>query len=304
MLSPFDWLRLSRTGSELLATMHLIAASTGLPLTGEPGPPHSALNGPCPRCWVYARKVDKRQYRYCPTCQEILTRAWRLHAVSLKTILLWGFVNQLPRQLRDPGISRHIHPIGSYVHDENHFLLALHYRDLKNWLREMVLYHGDELKGFIQIFPTVGTVVPTMGELLTRIVYHDSRFPMDRLRVRFFSKFSQVFYPHAYEKKGILTFDIAEFLSILEMASIFRAMLRPEEQKLLYKLMSLEDVGNIQFYWGRIMGYFSQEVRDMLNAWKVRYWSEAQANLFYKLIEYVELYQPDQSDSLPDSLES
>ncbi|MCX7683251.1 MAG: hypothetical protein N2508_15010 [Anaerolineae bacterium] len=303
MLSPFDWLRLSCTGSELLATMRLIAQSAEFPRTEELGPPRTALSSPCMRCWVYPRHTHKRTSRYCSTCKEILARAWQLKGISPRVILLWGFVNKLPRQLQDHSAAQGIAPMGVYIHDENHFLLALHYRDLKGWLREVMLYYGDELQGFIQIFPTTGSATPTMGELLTRIIHHDSRFPMDRLRVRFFSKVSQIFYPHAYDKMGVLTFDILEFLSMLEMASIFRAMLRPEEQRLLYKLLSAEDVGNVQFYWGRVMGYFDQGVRDMLNAWKVRYWSEAQANLFYKLIEYVELYQSDHADSLSDSLE-
>lgn len=302
MLAPFDWLRLSLTGSELLATMRLLAESAELPGGGELGPPCSALDGPCARCWVYPRHVHRRASRYCLTCKSVLTSAWQLRGISPRVLLLWGFVNKLPKQLREP--SKNGSPVGVYIHDESHFLLALHYRDLKSWLREMMLYYGDELKGCIQIFPTTGSSVPTMGELLTRIVHNDSRFPMDRLRVRFFSKVNQIFCPHVYDKKGVLTFDIIDFLSMLEMASIFRAMLRPEERRLLYKLLSAEDIGNVQFYWGRVMGYFDQGVRDMLNAWKVRYWSEAQANLFYKLIEYVELYQPDYSDSLSDSLES
>lgn len=301
MLAPFDLLRLSLTGSELLATMRLIADSAELPTAGELGPPRSALDGPCVRCWVYPRQVHRRVSRYCPTCKSILTNAWRLRGISPRIILLWGFVNKLPRQLQDRNKSGS--PVGVYIRDENHFLLALYYRDLKTWLREMMLYYGDELKGLIQIFPTTGGHGPTMGELLIRIVHNDSRFPMDRLRVRFFSKVNQIFCPHTYDKEGVLTFDMIDFLSMLEMASVFRAKLRPEEQRLLYKLLSAEDIGNIQFYWGRVMGYFDQGVRDMLNAWKVRYWSEAQANLFYKLIEYVELYQSDYSDSLSDSLE-
>jgi hypothetical protein len=169
----------------------------------------------------------------------------------------------------------------------------LYQRELKPWLQELALYHGADLKGFIQIFPTVGTRYPNMGELISRIVYNESRFPMDRLWVRFFSDLQQVFKPHLYEREGVLTFEVTDFLSTLEMATVFRTVMRPEEQRLLQKLlqMEVEDVGNIQFYWGRILSHFSQEAKDMLNAWRIRQWSKAQTDLLFELVQYVTFYQ-------------
>jgi len=300
MLSHFDWLRLSRTGAELLATLQLFADNPDAPFVqAHLGPPHSALNGPCQRCWIYPPAAKKRRARYCPTCQDILNRAWRLGNTSRNAIVLWGFVNQLPRQLC-PGSgfqdSRTLRPrsgqaLGTYIHDDNRFLLVLYQRELRPWLQELALYHGADLKGFIQIFPTVGTRHPTMGELISRIVHGEARFPMDRLWVRFFSDLQQVFRPHLSEREGVLTFEIAAFLSTLEMAAVFRTVLRPDEQKLLYKLLHMENVGNAQFYWGRILGHFSQEAKDMLDAWGIRHWSEAQTNLLYELVEYVTYYQ-------------
>ncbi len=292
LLSCFDWLRLSRTGAELLATLQLLADDPELPLEGELGPPHSALNGPCQRCWVYPRRAKKRSARYCPVCQDILNRAWRLGNVSRNAIVTWGFVNQLPRQLRTSSGFQDSRILGSYVHDENHFLLMLYQRGLKPWLQELALYHGADLKGFIQIFPTVGTREPNMGEFLSRIIHNEARFPMDRLRVRFFSAPHQIFRPHLYDREGVLTFGIAEFLSVLEMAAVFRTVLRPDEQKALRELLHMEDTGQAQFYWGRLLGHLSREAKDMLNAWGIRQWSRAQINLLYELIEYVAFYQP------------
>lgn len=291
MLSHFDWLRLSRTGAELLATLRLFADNSELPSEGELGPPHSALDGPCQRCWVYPRRSSKRRARYCSTCQDVLSRAWRLGDVSRHAIVTWGFVNQLPRQLGTGSGFQDSRILGTYVHDENHFLLMLYRRELKPWLQELGLYHGADLKGFIQIFPTVGTRRPTMGELVSRIVHNEARFPMDRLWVRFFSDLDQVFKPYLYDREGVLTFEISEFLSVLEMAAVFRTVLRPDEQKLLHELLHMEDVGNIQFYWGRILGHFSQEAKDMVDAWGIRQWSRAQIDLLYELVEYVTFYQ-------------
>ena len=293
MLSRFDWVRLSQTGAELLATLQHLAEDPELcSIQQGLGPPLSALSGPCQRCWVYPPPAKKDYARYCPTCHDILTRARRLGYLSRHAIVAWGWVNQLPRQLHTGGGFQDTPILGAYIHDEGHFLLMLCQRELKSLLRELVLYHGAGLKGLIQIIPTVGARGASMGELLSRMVYHEGRFPMDRLRVRFFSRPYQVFRPHVYDNRGVLTFEITEFLSLLEMAAVFRTILRPREQEMLHKLLHLEDIGQAQFYWGRLLGCLSQEARDMLTAWNIRQWPEAQIDLLYELVEYVTFYQP------------
>jgi hypothetical protein len=221
----------------------------------------------------------------------LLTRAKRLGNTSRQALVVWGFVNQLPRPLRTGDGFQDHSVLGTYVHDDSRFLLVMQRRELKPWLQELVLYHGADLKGFLQIFPTVGSDDASMGEVLCRVVHHEARFPLDVLRIRFFSAFHQVFRPHIYDQEGILTFEITEFLSLLEMAAVFRTILRPNEQKMLQELLGLDDPGQAQFYWGRFLGYVSQEARDMLTAWGVRQWSKAQARLFYELIEHVSYYQ-------------
>ena len=293
MLSRFDWVRLSQTGAELLATLQHLAEDPELcSIQQGLGPPLSALSGPCQRCWVYPPPAKKDYARYCPTCHDILTRARRLGYLSRHAIVAWGWVNQLPRQLHTGGGFQDIHILGTYVHDDAHFLLVLYRQELKSLLQELVLYHGAELKGLIQIIPTVGVGGASMGELLSWMIHHERRFPMDQLRVRFFSHPYQVFRPHVYDKMGVLTFEITEFLSMLEMAAVFRTILLPREQKMLYELLSMKDAGEARFYWGRLMGYLSQEAKDMLSAWSIRQWPEAQINLFYQLVEYVTFYQP------------
>jgi hypothetical protein len=186
MQSHFDWLRRSQTGAELLATLQYLATHPGLPSNGgEIGPPYSALGGPCLRCWIYPRSTKKRNAYYCLTCQAILDAARKLGSISRCSVVIWGFVNQLPRQFHSGGF-RDSHVLDPYIHDENHFMLMLYQRELKPWLQELVIYNGADLKGFIQIFPTTGASEPSMGDLLCRIIQNEARFPMDRLRVRFF----------------------------------------------------------------------------------------------------------------------
>ena len=292
MLSSFDWLRRSRTGAELLATLEYLAARPDLcPSGDEIGPPHSALDGPCQRCWIYPR-LPSLGRKYCKSCQALLARARRLGGISRQSIVIWGFVNYLSKQLRMGEGLREQHVLGTYAHDENHFLLMMPRRELKPWLRELAIYHGSDLKGLIQVFPTTGTgKVTSMGDILCRVIHHEARFPMDQLRVRFFSAPYQTRRPHIRDQQGLLTFEVSEFLSLLEMAAVFRTILRPEEQESLYELVNLEDSSEEQFYWGRFMGYLSQEAKDMLSAWRIRQWPRNRIKLLYELVDYVAFYQ-------------
>ncbi|MBC8263096.1 MAG: hypothetical protein H8E47_03120 [Anaerolineales bacterium] len=292
MLSSFDWLRRSETGAELLATLEYLTSRPDLfPSGDEIGPPFSALNGPCPRCWVYPRAPSSRR-NYCPSCHAIAARASRLGGISRQSIVLWGLVNRLSKLLQMGEGFDDYHVLGAYAHDENHFLLMMPRHELKPWLQELVIYHGADLKGLIQILPTTGVGKGVnMGDVLCRAVYHEARFPMDQLRVRFFSAPHQILIPHARDKQGLLTFEVSEFLSVLEMAAVFRTILRPQEQASLYELLNLEDTSEEQFYWGRFLGFLTQEAKDMLSAWRIRQWPKDRIKLLYELVNYVAFYQ-------------
>jgi len=289
MLSSFDWLRRSDTGAELLATMQYLESN---PLffseEKEIGPPLSGVNWPCQRCWIYScLKSSKRHY--CKTCQGIMSRARNLGAISRSSIVIWGFVNDIPKQLRTGDGFRDSRISGSYVHDHNHFLMMMHKKQLLPWLREIFIYHGSEMLGLVQIFSTVGAKPRGgMGDLLCRAIHHETRFPMDQFRIRFFADPYQLFFPHLPDNQGLLTFEASEFLRLLEMAGVFRSLFRPEEQKMLYKVVMLKKKQEKEFYWGRLMGYLNQEAKDMLNAWKVKQWPPHQVGLLFKLIDYVE----------------
>lgn len=343
MLEPFDWLRRSRTGAELLATLRYLAEGGELPpADGELGPPAGALDGPCWRCWLYPRIATERGTRYCRTCQTIVDEARRFGVLSPDTVVVWGFVNRLPPQLRPlaarPRREKASAPpqtapaaemssdrpapaastaegtpattpslrvpaekpkpldtlyfpgtrvLGAYIPDERHFLLMLTQRELRPWLQELVLRYGGELAGLIQVFPTTGARDPGMGDLLAYVIHQEARYPMDRLRVRFFATHSQIFHPNLAEREGVLTFEIADFMNTLELVSVFRSILQPDEQRELYRLLHKAESAETQFLWGRFLGSLRPEARDMLVAFNIRRWSRPQVALLYRLMDYV-----------------
>ncbi len=312
MLTGFDWLRRTRSGAELLATLRCFEAVPELLTTDKTqlGAPHSALGGPCQRCWIYPRQSslqsaisDNAAYDvlnadeisdYCYFCALVWASARRLGPLSRKSIVIWGFANRLPKQLQSGRGFQDSRIMGSYAPDDNRFLLMMHRLQLKPWLQELIIYHGPDLKGLIQIFPTVGSGDETgMGDILCRAISHEGNFAMDRLRVQFYSDGYQIMRLQSRDQAGMLNFDAAEFLNLLEMATIFRNVLQPEEQEMLNELLTIVDVSEQQFYWGRFLGYLSQEAKDMLNAWRIRQWPKEQVKLLYELRDHVVFSESD-----------
>ena len=288
MLSSFDWLRRSKSGAELLATMRCIASTPHIfPDEENMGPPLSGTHKPCLRCWMYPCENSHFNH-YCRTCRTILNRARTLGNISRSAVVIWGFVSYLPRQLMTKEGFRGNYIFGYYVHDHNHFLAMIKKRKLRPWLREIYIYNGSDIKGLIQIFPTVGEGVRgNMSDILCRAIHQETRFPMDRLRVRFYPDPYQLFTPRIREEKGLLTFDGPEFLALLEMAAVFRSIFPPDEQDLLYKVTNLNDKREKEFYWGRLMGILNDNAKDMLSAWKVKQWPKNKIRLLFELTDYV-----------------
>jgi len=140
---------------------------------------------------------------------------------------------------------------------------------------------GPESAGARSIAPS-----PSEIALETRTMWQPGRV----LRVRFLAAPHYIYHLHELDREGVLTFEISDFISTLEMASVFRTLLLPDEQTTLRKLLKLRDDAEAQFYWGRFLGQIKPEVRDMLNAWQIRRWSSAQVDLLYRLSEYVRYY--------------
>ncbi len=303
MLSSFDWLRRCRNGAELLATLQYLEKTCGSvagperPLLDKAlGPPPSALQGPCQRCWIYPRTPSKRgTSRYCQVCRTILVKASRLYHHSPRSIAIWGAVNRLPKLLEHRGgVKTGYRILGAFAPDSQHFLVMMYRHGLKSWLQELVIYHGAELKGVLQVLPTTGSGGGVdMADVLCRAMHQESLFPMDRLWIRFFSAPYQVLKSHLRDRQGLLTFEIAEFVSLLEMAAVFRTLLEPEVQQALFELLNLEDSREEHFYWGRFLGLLTPEARDMLNAWRIRQWPKERIHLLYELISYVPFYSLD-----------
>ena len=286
MLTSFDWLRRSRNGQELLGTLIYLSENSGFPAENtEIGPPLSALRSPCQRCWIYPPQGGDV---LCRTCAEILTSGQGRSRLSRHSIVIWGVVDRLPQSLQHSAGGRSPHVLGAYIHDERRFLAMMLRRDLKPWLQEMVIHHGTDLRGGLQIFPTMGPK-PTlvMGDILCWAVHHEAYREKDRLCVRFYSSPSQVIMPHKRDRRGLLNFEISEFLGLLEMAEVFRLLLHPNEQRELFELLALKNPEEKQFYWGRFLGFLDQQAKDMLTAWGIRNWPQNRVQLLYELVRYV-----------------
>lgn len=289
MLSIFDWIRQSRTGAELIASLQYFQnhSSDFFQAQEAISGPISLFNRPCKRCWLYPCQ-NNLKILYCKTCLEIIARAKLLGYQSRQAIVVWGHVASLPKQLESKTGFYSSNIQGSYIHDAQHFMIVMNRFKLKPWIQELLIYHGTDMKGLLQFFPTTGqSNRGSMGDIICRAIHQDSRFPMDMLRIRFFSNPYQLFTPHVREQKGLLTFEVKNFLKLLEMASIFRSLLLPEDQQILRNLTNLKNKSEEQFFWGRLTGHLSSEAKDMLNAWKFRQWSKNQITLLYELFDYV-----------------
>ncbi len=286
-----DWLLRCKTGAELLATLQILDADPGFFMQqAELGAPHSALGNLCRRCWVFPRITRPRPRLWCAVCQPIMDRTQQLGELSRRSVILWAGVSQLPRHLQTREKFYQYLAGSVYVHDERHFLLVMPKNQLKDWIQETILYEPD-LKGLVQIFPTLGNNQPhSMGDLLARVMYYESGYPMDQFWVQFYTAPYQVLIPRIREREGLLTFEIADFLGLLESAAVFRTLMRPEAQKALYELLTLKDVKEEQFYWGRLLGELTPEAKDMLSAWRIRQWSQPRLKMLYDLMNYVAFY--------------
>lgn len=291
MLKPFDWLRQAATGAELLATLDCLSSDPSALEGDGPGPPLSALDGPCERCMVHRRVENTRT---CAPCRAILRRRPRFRYTSRDVLLVWVRCNRLPQFL-----SRHGHGpghadlspgghTGVFVLDGQRFLQVLARKNLHEWLHDLLLYDGGSLTGLIQLFPTNSARQGlTMNDLFCHVIHRESSTAMDQLSVRFYAEPYQVRRPQQLDREGLLTFEAGNFLGILEMAKIFRRVLYPREQDILRELLTTDDVNEEQFYWGRFLGMLSPEARDMLHGWQIRTWTKTQVQLFYELLNHV-----------------
>jgi hypothetical protein len=288
MLTGFDWLRRSRNGQELLATLIALAEKPALFATaGEIGPPPAALQSPCARCWIHPQVGGTRS---CRLCGEILERSRGLSGLARAAVVIWGRVNRVPQTLRPGAQVPPPHLLGTYIHDAHHVLLMLQRREVKPWLQELVLHDGPDLQGVLQIFPTMGPQRGLgMGDVLCWAVHDAASLPRDRLYVRFAWAPWQVPPPHQRDQQQGRTFEVSEFVGLLQMAEVFRLLLHPHEQQELLALLTRDDGDGAAFYWGRFLGLLDPRARDMLVAWGIRTWPQTRIRLLDELRKYVDV---------------
>ena len=287
MLTQFDWLRLCRSGNDLVATIRYFSTAKISYLREMPlGPPPSALRGPCTRCKFYAR--DPASGSFCAVCARIRRLSRHYEALAGESLLIWGRVNKIPSHLR---LSRKPNASLVYLHDENHFLVTLPKKLLKEWFQELILYNAEQLTGLLQIFPsTPGSINLNMGEALCWVAHHEGMGLSRGLMVRIYTTIYDTLKPHVKDRQGVLTFEVADFLSLLDLAQVFRAQLYPQQQRDLFDLLlNVTDAKEEECYWGRFLGELSQVAKDMLTAYQIRNWPKERIRLLSSLLDYVAL---------------
>ncbi|MBF0099417.1 MAG: hypothetical protein HQK77_00770 [Desulfobacterales bacterium] len=292
MLTEFDLLRRSQSGLELLAILTLLNKGPSiLSMQMELGPPYSILNGPCTKCWLNVREAE---HMYCELCLSIMEYKKGVGKYIRNTAVIWGYLNRIPEYFHENMWKTGNKPSGIYIHPPSSFLLMIPKDEIRLFLKELTLRYGDDIQGLLQIFPTSGMKRITMGEALCRAIHYENCYPLDNLRIRFYSNPLQLNRPHIRDSKGMLTFEICEFLDLLEMASIFRSLLTKDQQIDLYEIFTkCEDVRELSFFWGRFYGVIGEKAKDMLSTWDIRQWSQNKFELIYELRDYVAFSKTD-----------
>ncbi|RLC21165.1 MAG: hypothetical protein DRI57_03055, partial [Deltaproteobacteria bacterium] len=80
----------------MLATLEYSVTDPDLfPTEGKPGPPLSAFDRPCQRCWIYPCMTTENpdmSSDCCSSCQAIIDKAKTMGHTSRQAIIVWGFV--------------------------------------------------------------------------------------------------------------------------------------------------------------------------------------------------------------------
>jgi hypothetical protein len=289
MQNAYDWMQICRSGSELIATLDLLADEPNLPeiIAKEDclGSPQTAYDGPCFRCRYYSRLPNDH---YCYFCNHVMVREKILKSFARHSVALWFFVNFPPKKLPATG-----QEVFSYILDDNHFLCCTNRWNLKSFLQEIMLIQGPDWLGVIQIFPVFqGGDTLTMSDLLSSALFDEKSIVQDRLYIKFFASPFQIVHKREREREGKLIFEAVNFVGYLEMAEIFRRGLYLEEQDRLRQLLEVEDPSEKQFYWGRFLTQVRPEAQDFLDSWNIKNWTSTQVSLFYELLDFVK-YDPD-----------
>ncbi|MBF0449866.1 MAG: hypothetical protein HQK75_04125 [Candidatus Magnetomorum sp.] len=289
MQHAFDWLRICKTGGELLSTLDLLSDEPDLPsiIAKEDrlGVPQTAFDGSCLRCRYYTRLTNTH---YCYFCNHVMTRESIIRPFARHSVILWGFVNHSPIKMPQTKFD-----IFYNILDEKHFICCTNRWHLKSFLQEIGLSQGPDWLGLIQIFPVfAGGETTTMSDILCSAVHEEKNIMLNQLYIQFYATPYQLFTKKDRDREGKLTFTMSEFIGYLEMAEIFKRGLYLEEQDRLLEVLNLKDPTEKQFYWGRFIGQIRSEARDFLDSWNMRLWVPEQVSLFYELLDFAK-FDPD-----------
>jgi hypothetical protein len=289
MQNAYDWLRICKTGSELMATLDLIADEPDIPeivaKEGCLGIPQTAFDGPCLRCHYYARLLNEH---YCYFCNNVMVREPIIRSFARHSVVMWAFVNFPLKK-----IPKTSYEIFYYQVDDNRFICCTNRWNLKALLQEILMLQGPDWLGNIQIFPVFkGSETMTMSDMLCSAIFDEKTLLQDLLYIKFFASPFQFVHRREREREGKLIFEATDFIGYLEMAEIFKRGLYLEEQDRLRQVLDVGDPSEKQFYWGRFLAQVRPEARDFLDSWKMRNWSKSQVSLFYELLDFVK-FDPD-----------
>jgi len=289
MQNAYDWLRICKSGSELIATIDLVTDEPYLPeiMVKEDclGPPQTAFDGPCLRCQYFSRMPN---HHLCYFCDHVIVREKSVRSFAPHCVTIWGFVNFPFRK-----IPQTKHEIFTYNVDHNRFICCTNRWNLKMLLQEIMMIQGPDWLGTLQIFPAFqGGETMNMSDMLCSAIFDEKALIQDRLYIKFFASPFQFVHKKEREREGKLIFDAIDFIGYLEMAEIFKRGLYLEEQDRLKELLEIQDVSEKQFYWGRFLAQVRPEARDFLDSWNMRKWSKSQVSLFYELLDFAK-FDPD-----------
>jgi len=289
MQNAYDWLQICPSGSELMATLDLIADEPDLPeiVAKEDclGIPQTAFDGPCLRCRYFSRLPNDH---FCYFCNHVMVREPIIRSLARHSVVLWCFVNFPPKK-----IPKSNYEVFYHIVDDNRFICCTNRWNLKSLLQEIMLVQGPDWLGVLQIFPTFqGGETMTMSDMLCSAIFDEKTLIQDRLYIKFYSSPFQFVHKKEREREGKLIFEATDFIGYLEMAEIFKRGLYLEEQDRLRQVLDIDDPSEKQFYWGRFLAQVRPEARDFLDSWNLRNWTPPQVSLFYELLEFAK-FDPD-----------
>lgn len=281
MLALFDYICRCKTGSELYGALkiknqikqHLDDQNIGVPCT--------AVYGPCQRCWIYDCNVGEE---YCPLCNSILEHSQGHNLVFQDITLIWYDFDLFPTSIEKILPEDHI---GFIPLNYRSGLIMCMRSSIQNWLRSLTLKYGSLIKGLLQIFPTMGQGnIVGMGDILSTAKSQSKSLQFNNLWVRFYPEAWQLLDTKRREELGILTFEISDFISLIEKSKIYKEVIPNRFRNDIFELITKQDIDSESYYWGKLKRSLNKKAIDLIDSWKLKNWDKNKVELLYELSNY------------------